>query len=78
MRGCAAGLAVALNMTVPLPLPDPPPVTVSHVMLLTAVHVQPVRAVTLVDPIPPLDATAWLLDESVKLQAAAAWLTVNT
>lgn len=72
VRGCVVVLAVALNVTVPFPLPAAPPVTVSHVMLLTAVHVQPLMAVTLVDPAPPLDATAWLVDESVKVQAAAA------
>ena len=58
MRGCVVVLAVALNVTVPLPLPAAPPVTVSHVMLLTAVQVQPLMAVTLVDQAPPLDAIA--------------------
>ena len=73
MRGCVAVFAVALNATVPLPFPLAPLVMVSQVvLLLTAVQVQPVMAVTLVDPTPPLDATAWLVDESVKVQAAAA------
>ena len=39
-------LAVALSVTVPLPLPDVPPVIVSHALLLTAVHPQPVLVKT--------------------------------
>ena len=47
-------LAATVNWTVPLPLPDEPPVTVIHDTLLTAVHAQPVLAVTLTLPVKPL------------------------
>jgi hypothetical protein len=44
------------NVTEPLPVPAAPPVTVIHDVLLTAVHVQPVPAVTVVLPAPPAAA----------------------
>jgi hypothetical protein len=58
-------LAVALNVTVPLPVPLAPPVIVSHVALLAAVHAQPVPAVTLTEPPPPVLAIDALVAESV-------------
>jgi hypothetical protein len=51
-RGVDDVLAVALKLTVPLPLPLAPPVTLNHdVALLVAAQLQPVAAVTLVDPV---------------------------
>jgi len=50
--------------TVPLPVPDAPLVTVSHeTLLLTLVHAQPAGAVIVVDPVPPVDTTVWLVGE---------------
>jgi hypothetical protein len=46
-------LAATAKVTIPLPLPDAPPVTVTQLTLLTAVHVQPVRTVTLTDSVAP-------------------------
>jgi hypothetical protein len=57
LRDDAFVLAGALNVTVPLPLPVVPAVTVSHVALLVAVHPQPLPAVTLTEPAPPVATT---------------------
>ena len=57
LRGVVSGFAAALNATVPLPLPVAPIVTVSQEALLMPVHEQPVGAVTVVDPVPPLATT---------------------
>ena len=58
LRAVPFGLADALNATVPAPVPLAPLVTVSQdVLLLTAVHAQPARVVTDVDPVPPPAAT---------------------
>ena len=46
VRGDAVVFASIENATVPLPLPLTPDVMVSHELLLVAVHVQPVAAVT--------------------------------
>jgi hypothetical protein len=58
LRCDAFGLAVALKLTAPLPLPLAPLVIVSQdVSLLTAVHAQPPGEVTVVEPVPPAEAT---------------------
>jgi hypothetical protein len=65
LRGVALALAAALNPTVPPPLPVAPLVTVSHdVSLLTPVHAHPASVVTVVEPVPPLAATDWLVGTS--------------
>ena len=46
-------LAALVNVTVPAPVPLAPAVTVIQGALLTAVHAQPLPAVTLVLPAPP-------------------------
>ena len=50
-------LGGALKVTVPLPFPLAPLVSVSHPVLLTAVHVQPAAVVTAVEGAPPLEPT---------------------
>jgi hypothetical protein len=60
LRVCVVGFVEPLTFTLPLPLPLAPLVTVSHDVLLVAVHVQPVCAVTAVEPVPPLAAIDWL------------------
>ena len=47
-------LAETLYATVPLLVPLAPEVTVIQALLLTAVHGQPVSAVTVTLPLPPL------------------------
>jgi hypothetical protein len=47
--------AVTENPTDPLPLPEAPEVTDTKPALLAAVHAQPVGAVTLTLPGPPLE-----------------------
>jgi len=46
VRGLAAGFAATEKLTVPFPVPELPAVIVSHAALLTAVHAQPLDAVT--------------------------------
>src|SRR5207244_7607218 len=65
VREVPAVFAATLNVTLPLPEPDAPVVTVIHVALLTAVHAQPVGAVTVVLPVPPPATTDWLVGEIV-------------
>jgi hypothetical protein len=78
VRGSVAVLAVALRFTVPLPVPVAPLVTVSQlVLLLTAVHEQPVGAVTLVEIVPAPATMFRLVGVSVKVHPAAACVTVN-
>jgi len=58
-------LGAALKATVPFPLPLGEPVTVSQVvLLLTAVHVHPPAAVTVVDPVPPAEPMDWFAGDS--------------
>jgi hypothetical protein len=72
------GLAAALKLTVPLPLPVAPAVTLNQlVLLLTAVHVQPVGAVTFVAPVPPLAMTDCDVGATENVHGAAAWFTVK-
>jgi hypothetical protein len=62
VRCAVLAFAAALKLTVPLPLPDAPAVTVNQlVLLLTAVQAHPASAVTLVEPVPPLATTDWLV-----------------
>ena len=53
LRDDAAVFAVAVTLTLPFPDPLAPLVTVSHPALLVAVHVQPVGAVNVTEPLPP-------------------------
>ena len=69
----APTFAIALNVTTPAPLPVGPLGTLSHPrLLLSAVQLQPVGAVTLVDPLPPVPGTNWLAGATETLHAAAA------
>jgi hypothetical protein len=62
--------------TLPLPLPLDPLVIVSHdVLLLTAVHVQPVPAVTETVPVPADGVKVCDVGEAVTVQAAPACVT---
>jgi len=56
-------LAPTLKVTDPLPVPLPPPLMLIHAALLTAVHAQPVAAVTLVLAGPPAADTDWPVGE---------------
>src|SRR5205814_4556552 len=76
VRDVPAVFAATLNVTLPLPEPDAPVVTVIHVALLTAVHAQPVGAVTVVLPVPPAAATDWLVGEIVSVQVMPTCVTV--
>jgi len=49
MRTLVVGFAATVMLTAPLPLPLAPPVTVIHGALLTAVHQQPLEAVTVIE-----------------------------
>jgi hypothetical protein len=78
VRCVVVAFAAALKLTVPLPLPDAPAVTVNQlVLLLTAVHAQPVCAVTLVDPVPPPATTDWLTGATEYEHGTPACVTVN-
>lgn len=63
MRELVPVFAVAVNATEPLPVPDAPAVTVSHVTLLVAVHVQPAPTVTAAVPEPPDEGIVALAGE---------------
>ena len=77
VRGCAAELAVTLNVTGPLPVPLAPPEIVSQLALLTAVQAHPAPTVTLVCPEPLAAPTVALVGESVTEQTTPAWVTVK-
>lgn len=71
-------LAVTDMLTVPLPFPLAPLEIVSQlVLLLTAVHVQPVSVVTFVDAVPPPEMMFVVVDDRPYVQGAAPWLSVN-
>ena len=57
-------------MTVPLPVPLAPDVIVIHDALLTAVHPQPLLAVTATLPDPPLDPKLCNVGDAEYVQAA--------
>ena len=59
-------------MTVPFPVPLAPDVTVIHDTLLTAVHAQPLPAVTVTLPDPPLDPTFCDVGEALMLHTPAS------
>jgi hypothetical protein len=63
LRAVAFGFAEALKDTVPLPVPLGVPVIVSQAALLVAVQPQLPADVTLNDPLPPEDGTAWPVAE---------------
>jgi hypothetical protein len=54
-REVADVFAATVNATVPLPVPELPPLTVIQAVLLAAVHVQPLPAVTPTAPLPAAD-----------------------
>ena len=62
-----------------MPFPEPllPAVMVIQAVLLLAVQLQPMPAVTLTLPLLALDTTDALEDEIEYVQGAAAWLTVK-
>jgi hypothetical protein len=66
----------ALNRTAPLPEPLPPDVTVNHAALLVAVQSQPLPAVTVTMPLPPLAATLVLVGE-IENEQPLPWFTVK-
>ena len=51
VRAAVVSFATTLNDTVPLPFPDPGLVIVIHEVVVAAVHVQPVAAVTVTESI---------------------------
>ena len=55
--------ALAENVTLPFPVPDVALVIEIHDAFAVAVHAQPLPAVTLMVPVPPLAATVWLVGE---------------
>ena len=59
-------------MTVPFPVPLAPDVTVIHDTLLTAVHAQPLPAVTVTLADPPLDPTFCDVGEALTLHTPAS------
>ena len=64
-------LAATVKLTLPFPDPDAPAVTEIHVvLLLTAVHVQPAVAVTVLLPVPPVGVNDWLVGDIVRV----AWI----
>lgn len=77
MRCAVLGLGATLKLTVPAPDPLSPAVTVIQVALLTAVHEQPVWAVTVVDTLPPAAGTECVDGEIEKEHPAGSCATVN-
>lgn len=73
----AAGFAATLNVTVPFPDPGVPPVIVIQDVLLVAVQLQPVAAVTLLLPVPADALNDWPVGEIDGEHDAAACVTVN-
>lgn len=63
-------LAATVKLTLPFPDPDAPALTEIHVLLLTAVHVQPAMAVTVLLPVPPVGVNDWLVGDIVHVQGA--------
>ena len=70
-------LAATEKLTVPLPLPLAPAVTVIQVLLLVAVHVQPVADVTPTELEPPALVAECVVEASVNVQDTPACVTVN-
>ena len=61
----------------PPPLPLAPAVIVNHESLLAAVQLHPPGAVTVVDPVPPVEPSDCDVGDNEYEQAVAAWSTVN-
>jgi hypothetical protein len=59
-------------LTVPFPVPFAPDVTVIHDTLLTAVHAQPLPAVTVTLPCPPLHPRLCDIGDALKLHTPAS------
>src|SRR5690349_12499774 len=77
VRLAATGFAATVKPTVPLPDPVAPLVTVIQGSLLTAVQLQPVAAVTPLEPVPPAAVKDCVLGEIAGEQVAAACVTVK-
>jgi hypothetical protein len=77
-RRTDVGFACTLKLTTPLPVLLEPSVTVTHAVLLVAVHEHVAVVVTAVDPVLALAGTFAVVGDSVYAHAAAAWLTVKT
>jgi hypothetical protein len=60
-----------------LPLPLDPDVVVIQLAPLAAVHVQPLGAVTVTVPVPPLAAAEALTGAMAQPQGSPAWFTVK-
>jgi hypothetical protein len=76
-RELAAVFAAVVNVAVALPLPEAPEFKVIQPTLLVLVHVQPVAAVTVADPLPPAAPIDCEFGEIVGEQAAPASVSVN-
>jgi hypothetical protein len=77
LRDDIAVFSAAVKLTEPLPLPLLPATIESHGAVVLALQVQPVPAVMLNEPGPPAEATDWLVGATVKVQGAAACVTVS-
>jgi hypothetical protein len=77
VRCDASGFIAAENATVPFPVPLAPLVIVNQLAPLVAVQLQPAAPVTADVPVPPPNATDWLVGEMLTLQLPAAWFTVK-
>jgi uncharacterized protein YhhL (DUF1145 family) len=77
VRVVVAVLAATLNVTEPFPDPLAPAVTVIHEALLVAVQLQPLPAVTVIVPEPPVAATDCDVGLIAYVQDAAACVTVK-
>ena len=79
MRWTPLGFAATLKLVVPPPLPLAPDVIVSQLLLLlVAFQVHPARAVTDVDPVPPVAASVGLLTGKIEnVQGAPTCVTVK-
>ena len=75
---CAVDVfAVALKVTVPFPLPLAPPLIVSQALLLAAVHVQPLAAVTAVVDEPAAEVSVGDVGETPNVQLIPLCVTVT-
>jgi hypothetical protein len=77
VRASVLVLGATVKLAESLPEPVAPAVTVIHVALLTAVQVQPVVVVTVVDPSPLAAGTDWLEGEMENEHPAGLCVTVT-
>ena len=77
LRDNELAFAVAVTVTEPSPEPLAPLVTVSHAAPLVAVHVHPVGAVNVTEPLPPPATMFSVVVDSVYVQGAPACVTVT-